>query len=111
MGGCRTLSQAAHTDVLDSQKIIDPVLRAFAADARLFDAAKRCDLRRKKTAVDADDALLKCFRHAPRAPDVPAIEVACEPDLGVVGKPHSLFLGLKAKQRRHRPEGLLVGYL
>jgi hypothetical protein len=36
------------------------------------------------------------------------VEVRREPELGVVGEPDQLVLGLEAVERRHRPEGFLV---
>src|SRR5688572_12136341 len=73
------LLNAADQQVLDLEIFLDPVLGAFAAQPRLFDAAKWRDLGREDSAVDADHAGLHRFGHAEHAADVATVEVSGEP--------------------------------
>src|SRR5690242_13510246 len=102
------LVEAADEDVLHLQVLFEPVLRALAAEARLLDAAEGRDLGRDDADVCTHDAGLDRLRDAEDAPDVAAVEVAAEAELGVVRELDDLVFGLEADQRRHRAEGLLV---
>src|SRR5262245_23632074 len=65
----------AHAQVLDDQEILDPVFRAFAAEARFLDASERRDLGGDDAGVDADDAVLERLGDPPDAADVASVEV------------------------------------
>ena len=71
-------STPAIAEVLDLEPLVDPVLRALAADAGLLHAAERRDLGRDEAGVDADDAVVERLRDAPDAADVAAVEVRGE---------------------------------
>ena len=58
---------AADAEVLDLEPLLDAVLRALAADARLLDAAERHDLGGDEPGVDAVDAVLERLREPPDA--------------------------------------------
>src|SRR5258705_1612725 len=73
-----------HAEVLDLDVFVDAVLRAFAAEPRLLDAAERRDFVRDEPRVDADHAVFERFGDAPHAADVAAVEVRRETELGVV---------------------------
>ncbi len=53
-----TLSNLTDTDVFQLSVVVQPVLRTFAANARLLDAAKRRDFRGDDAGIDTDDAAL-----------------------------------------------------
>src|SRR5206468_9827973 len=57
----------AEAQVLDLEKLLEPVLRSFAPEARFLHAAERRDLGRDDAGVDADDAVLERFGDAPDA--------------------------------------------
>ena len=78
-------SDASHAQVLDLEPLVDPVLRALAADAGLLDAAERRDLGRDDPGVDAEDPVLQRLRHAPDAGHALAVEVARQAVRRVVG--------------------------
>ena len=66
------------------------------------------DLRGDDPLVDADHAVFKGFGNAPDPPDIAAVEIGREPELGVVGKLYGFVLGLETKHWRNRPEGFLA---
>src|SRR5690606_14572499 len=63
-----------HADVLDLGVVVQPVLRAFAADAGLLHPAERRDLGGDQPGVDADDAAFQRFGDAPAARQVAGVE-------------------------------------
>src|SRR5262245_48437750 len=87
------LIYASDEDVLHLEIFLEPVLRAFAAQARLLHAAEGRDLGRDDADVGADDAGLHRLGDTEDASDVAAIEVTGEPELGVVGKTDHFLLG------------------
>src|ERR1700685_3792184 len=89
----RSGADAAEAHVLDLEPVVDPVLGALTADAGLLDAAERRHLGRDQARVDPNDPALQRLGDAPDAADVPAVEVAAEPERGVVGARHALVLG------------------
>src|SRR5689334_10573317 len=68
--------ELALADVLGVKVIVQPVNGAFPAVAGFLHAAKRCGLRGQRAFVDADDAGLQRFSHAPDATHVLAIEIS-----------------------------------
>jgi hypothetical protein len=96
------------TEVLDVEVLLEPVLRALAAEAAFLDAAERRDFGRDDSLVDADDAAFQCLGDTPHAGDVAAIEIARESELGGVGELQDFGLGCKFHQRRDRAERLLA---
>src|SRR2546422_9159384 len=84
------------------------LFRSLPAEARLLHTAERRDLGGDDADVGADDAGLHLLGDPEDAADVAAVEVARQPELGVVREADHLLLGLEADQRRHRSEGLLA---
>src|SRR5688572_29633789 len=80
------LVQITEAEVLDLDVVVDAVVRTFAPDARLFDAAERHLGHRDQAGVDADHAVLERLGHAEDPADVAAVEVARQAELGVVGQ-------------------------
>src|SRR3546814_4900021 len=85
--------------VLHFQIVVDAVARAFAAEARQFHAAERCEFGRDQTGVDADDAGLDLFRDAPDAAEIARIEIRRQTERRVVGHRDHLIFGLEAEHR------------
>ena len=85
-----------------------PYFAAFAAEPRLLHAAERRDLGGDEAGVDADHAVLERFGDAPDAPDVAAVEVRREPELGAVGELDHFGVVVEADQRRDGPERFLA---
>src|SRR5579859_3968804 len=99
---------ATHTEVLDFDKLLDTVLRAFAPDAGLLDAAKGGHLAGDEPLIDSDDAIFQSLGHAPDAPGVARVEVGGQAELGVVAHRDDFLLGGEAGQRSDGAERLLV---
>src|SRR4051812_19842221 len=102
-----TSSSSIHSpkaQILEFHVLIQSVLRAFASQAALFDAAERRDLGRDNAVVDADDATLQCFRDPPYALNVAAIEVASKTEFRVVRQTNHFPFVIEANQRRNRAE-------
>src|SRR3546814_11283269 len=97
-------SDAADADVLEFGVVGQAVLRALAADSRLLHSAEWRDLGRDQPGVDADDAAFERLGHAPRASQVTGVELAFQPDLGVVAQPHHPVLPREPEPRRHRDD-------
>src|SRR5574340_557286 len=97
----------AHAQVLDLEVVLDAVLRALAAQARLLDPAERRDLVRDQPGIDADHAVFEPFGHAPDARDVAGVEVRRETEFGVVGPAsrgaHIWIIGNHTNLRDERP--------
>src|SRR4051794_40392602 len=106
--GCGS-GDPAEAHILDLEIVLDSVLRALAAHAALLHTAEGCDLDRDDAIVDADQAHLQRLGDAEHAAQVTGIEVAGKAHVRGVGEPDHLLLGLEPEQRRHRPEGLLMG--
>src|SRR3954471_69744 len=98
---------AADQHVLHFEKLLEPVFRAFTAQARLLDPAERRDFGGDDAGVRADDADLHLLGDPEDAPDVAAVEVTRQAELGIVGEANRVGFGLEADERRDRPEGLL----
>src|SRR5919201_887104 len=103
-------SDAPHAEVLRLQPLVDAVLGALAADARLLDAAEGRHLGGDDAGVDAEDPVLERLRDAPDAAHVARVEVRGQAVWGVVGLAHRLLLGGEAADPRHRAEGLLAAH-
>src|SRR5213079_1239425 len=93
---------AAHANVLDLDVLVDAVLRAFAAETGLLDAAERRDLGGDEPGVDADHAVLERLGNPPDAADVTRIEVRRQPELGPVGELDHFGVARKPEQWRDR---------
>src|SRR5262249_29677269 len=104
----RGLFDPPNAQVFDFHELIDPVLRALAAETRFLYAAKWRHLRGEEPGFDADHAGFDPSAHTPHTSDVAAVEVRRETELGVVGERDRLFLRLEAEERRHGPEGLFA---
>ena len=102
--------EAADRQVLQLQPLVDSVLRALTADARLLDAAERRYLGRDEARVDADDPVLERLGDAPDPGVRPRIEVCGQAVRRVVGDPHRLLLGLEAGDAGDRAERLLAAH-
>eukprot|EP00825_Cyclidium_porcatum_P023894 TRINITY_DN26475_c0_g1_i1.p2 TRINITY_DN26475_c0_g1~~TRINITY_DN26475_c0_g1_i1.p2 ORF type:complete len:223 (+),score=42.64 TRINITY_DN26475_c0_g1_i1:171-839(+) len=97
------------TEVFDFQILLDAVLRAFAAEAGLLDAAERRNLVGNHPGVDADHAVLQRLANAPAAADIAREEIGGETEFGIVGHGDRLFFGFKAEQRGDGAESSLAG--
>src|SRR5207342_601614 len=71
----RRAVDGADAEVLDLEELVDPVVRALAADSRLLEAAEGGALVGDDAGVDADDAELERLADAPDPADVPREEV------------------------------------
>ena len=78
-------SDTAQAEVLDLEVVLDPVLGAFAAQARGLDAAERRHFVGDQAGVDADHAVLQLLGDAEHAGQVAGVEVGRQAELGVVG--------------------------
>src|SRR3954449_7703315 len=87
-------SDPADREGLQLEPLVDAVLRALAADARLLDAAEGCDLGRDEPGVDPDHPVLEPLRDAPDPRDVTAVEVRGEAVLRRVRRRHRLLVRL-----------------
>ena len=74
LGQQRLAVQTADQQVFDFQIIVHAVVRAFAAEAGLFDAAKRRGFVGDNPGVDADHAVFQLLSRPPDAADVAAVE-------------------------------------
>src|SRR5690606_21976238 len=101
-------SSDLHAEILHFEIILDAVFRALAAVAAFLHAAERRHFGRADALVGADEAVFQRLRHAPHAPDVPAVVIGGETELGVVGELDRIVFRLEAEQRRDRPKGLLA---
>src|ERR1022692_3090063 len=101
-------SDAAHAYVFHLDIFIDAVLRSFATDARLLDAAERRDFRGDEPRVNAYHPVFERLGHAPDAPDVARVKVRGEAEFGTVGELDDFFVGLESQQQRDRAAGLLA---
>src|SRR5581483_8631319 len=81
----RALFHAADAEVFDFEVVLDAVLRSLAAEAGFLDAAERRDLGRDEAGVGADDAVLETLGDLEQTRDIAGIEVARQPELGIVG--------------------------
>src|SRR5207237_6409184 len=106
----RSLVEPRHCEVLQLDPVVDAVLRALAAEARLLNTAERRDLRRDEARVDADDAVVERFGDAPDTADVAAVEVRGESVRRVVRGANRLLLGREARDAGDGPEGLLAAH-
>src|SRR5258706_14132981 len=94
---CGWRLQAADQQVFDLEVLLDPVLGALTAEARLLHAAEGRDLGRNDAAVHAHHAGLHLLGGAEHAPDVARVEVAREAELGVVRHGDRLVVGPKTE--------------
>ena len=85
------------------------MVRAFAAQAGLFDAAKGHVLGGQDADVDADHAVLQRLADAENAAHVAAVEVAGQAELGGVGGVDRLLLGLEPEHRGKGAKGFFLG--
>src|SRR5882672_862270 len=77
---------AAQTEILDDEVILDPVLGTLPPHARFLHAAEGRDFGGDDSGVDADDAVLERLGDAPHAVEVAPVEVGREAEFGVVGE-------------------------
>src|ERR687891_257359 len=96
-----------HGHVLRLEELLEALLAALAADARLLDAAERRPCVRHHALVQADHAGLEALADADRALDVAREHVGHQAVLGVVGAGDGVLLGFEGADRRDRPEDLL----
>src|SRR5450830_913245 len=106
---CWVSAQPTLAQVLDVLVVVQPVHRALAAIARGLDAAEGSRLGGQGAFVDAHDAAVQGLAHTPDARRVLAVEVGGQAVGGAVGQGQHLGLGLKARHRHHRAEGLFAG--
>ena len=104
-----TIQDVPNAEVFDLDIFFHAVVRAFAAQARLLDAAERHVLGGQNADVDAHHAVLQRFGHAEDAAHVAAVEVAGQAKLGVVGGVNRFLFGLEAEHRRQRAKGFFFG--
>src|SRR5262249_11107350 len=83
-------------DVFDLQVLIQTFGSTLAADARLFDAAKRHDLVGEDALVNSDHAGVELLGDAPSPAQILAEQIGGKPERRVVGKPDRIRLGVEA---------------
>src|SRR5262249_1688313 len=98
----------AKADVLHLHEFLDAVLRAFAAEPGLLDAAERRDFGRDEPGVDANHPVFERFSDAPDAPEIARVEIGSEPELRAVGELDHFPVIRKSDQWRNRTERLLT---
>src|SRR4051794_34743604 len=101
-------SDSADREVLDLEPLLDAVLRALAANARLLDAAERHDLGGDEPRVDAVDAVLERLGQPPDASHVARVVVGRKSVRRVVRLTHRLILGREPRDAGDRAECLLT---
>src|ERR1700760_2263888 len=69
-----------HHHVFDLDIFFHAVMRAFAPEAALLDAAERGDFGRDQAGVDADHARLQRLRDAPDAAEIARVEIGRQPE-------------------------------
>src|SRR3546814_1050950 len=105
---CSSDLYAAQADVFHFQEIVYAVDRAFTAQARLLDAAKRRHLVGDQARIDPDHAVFERLGHPENTAYVAAVKVRCQAVFGVVGQfDHVIFVG-EFDDRGERPERFLV---
>src|SRR4051812_27904576 len=88
----------AEAHVFHFDELLDAVLGAFTAQARLLHAPERRHLGRDESGVHAHHSVLERFRDAPDAADVAAVEIRRETELGAVRKLDHLGVVIEADQ-------------
>src|SRR3546814_9677205 len=100
---CSSDLYAAQADVFHFQEIVYAVDRAFTAQARLLDAAKRRHLVGDQARIDPDHAVFERLGHPENTAYVAAVKVRCQAVFGVVGQfDHVIFVG-EFDDRGERP--------
>src|SRR5260370_10539743 len=103
--GLESATEATHHYVLELDVLVEPVLRAFAAEARLLHAAERRDFGRDDAFVDADHPAFQRLRHAPRAAEIAGVEVRGQAERRVVCRRNRFFFRLETECRANGAEG------
>src|ERR1700722_7579924 len=104
----RNLSiQAAEAEVFHFEKLIDSVMRSFAAKSGLLHAAERHRLSGNQAGVDADHSVFQFLGDAPNSPDVATKKITGQTEFGVVGKLNGLLVFVKPEDRSNRSECFL----
>src|SRR5262249_35399932 len=106
---CRRSGDSAKAQVFDLEVFVHAVLRAFAAEARLLDAAKGSYFGRNETGIDADDAVLERLGNAPDARQILPVEVSGKAEFGRVGEFDRFRFVPETEERGEGAEGLFGG--
>src|SRR5260370_41106766 len=85
-------STPPHHPVFDLDIFFHAVMRAFAAEARLLDAAERRHFGGDQSGVDADHAGFKRFGNPPDPAEIARIDVGSQPERRIVA--HRDHVGL-----------------
>src|ERR1700686_2513404 len=100
LGLAGTTLYPRHHHVFDLDIFFHAVMRAFAAEAALLDAAERGDFGGDQAGVDADHPGLKGFRHPPDPAEIARIEIRREPERRIVAHRDHVGLVLETEHRR-----------
>ena len=85
------------------------MVRAFAAQAGLLDAAEWHMLGGDDAGVDAHHAVLQRLADAENTADVAGVEIAGQTEFGVVGRVNRFFFRVEAEDRGQRTKGFFAG--
>src|SRR5262245_10532401 len=107
----RLFIEPAKTEIFNLEKFFDPVMGALAAQSRLLDATKGCDLVRDQPRIDPNHSRVQRLGRPPDPADVAAEEVTCQPELCIVGHLKTFLVGFKPEERSQGTKGLLLGDL
>src|SRR5216684_2612130 len=101
---------ATDTQILDLEKFLDAIFRAFATEARFLHTAEWCNFGGNNPRVDADDSVLERFGNAPDSGKIASVEIRGEAELSVVRQRNRLRFGLEAEKRRDRTKRLRASH-
>ncbi len=85
------------------------MVRAFAAQTGLLDAAEWHMLGGDDAGVDAHHAVLQRLADAENTADVAGVEIAGQTEFGVVGRVNRFFFRVEAEDRGQRAKGFFAG--
>src|SRR5207248_3249699 len=95
-------------DVLHGQVFLDPLDAALAAEATLLDAAERGSRVADQSTVESDHPDIERLRNSERTFDVLGEDIGDQAVLAVVCGGDRVVVVFEGRDRRDRPEDLLV---
>ena len=97
-------------DVLGVEVLLEALVSALPAEARLFEAAERRLRGRGHSVVDADGPVLELLHEPDDPPHVARVVVGGQPVYRVVGPTNDLVLVVEGHDGGHGAEGLLLSH-